>query len=61
MRWWLLIGLIAVVIVVRLYRKRRARRRSPLTDCPILTKTADGEPLQFLVRATRRTRGQPRP
>ncbi|HWF59627.1 MAG TPA: hypothetical protein VN666_04875 [Nitrospira sp.] len=58
--WWLLGGLIAAVIVVLLYRTRRTRRQSSLAAGPIMTKTADGEPLQFLVRATRRTRGRPR-
>jgi hypothetical protein len=54
--WLLLSGLIAAVAVGILYMKRPPRRSSSLGVPYIMTKTADGEPLQFLVRATRRTR-----
>jgi hypothetical protein len=54
--WWLLGGLIAAVAIGKVYLKRPTRRPSPLGIPYIMTKTADGEPLQFLVRATRKTR-----
>lgn len=54
--WWLLGGLVAAVTLAVLYLKRPTRRPSPLGIRYIMTKTADGQPLQFLVRATRKTR-----
>ena len=54
--WWLLGGLMAAVTLTVLYLKRPTRRPSPLGIRYIMTKTADGQPLQFLVRATRKTR-----
>ena len=54
--WLLLGGLLAAVALGILSMKRLMRRPGPLGVPSIMTKTADGEPLQFLVRATRRTR-----
>lgn len=54
--WWILGGLVTALAITALYRKGLMSRRSPLGIRYIMTKTADGQPLQFLVRATRRTR-----
>ncbi len=54
--WFLLGGLVAAVAIAVLYLKWPTRRPSPLGIRYIMTKTVDGQPLQFLVRATRRTR-----
>jgi hypothetical protein len=52
--WWLLGGLVTMMAGGLLYKARRPRRRvsSPHT---VMTKTTDGELLQFLVRPTRKT------
>jgi hypothetical protein len=53
--WWLLCGLVAVAVGIALYKGRKVRRRFPSTSPHyVMTKTADGEFLQFLVRPTRR-------
>ena len=53
---WLTGGLVTAVAIGILYWIRPGKRPSPLAGRCIMTKTDDGEPLQFLVRATRRTR-----
>lgn len=54
--WLLLGGLMAAVAIGILCMKKPTRRPSPLGVPYIMTKTADGEPLQFLVRTTRKIR-----
>jgi hypothetical protein len=49
-------GFVAAMAIAGLYLERPTRRSAPLGIRYILTKTADGEPLQFLIRATRKTR-----
>jgi len=51
--WWLLGGLVVAVVAIVLYQNWPARRPSPLAARYIMAETADGAPLQFLVRATR--------
>jgi hypothetical protein len=52
--WWLLGGMVAVAVGALLYREWRFRRLPPVASHCVMTKTADGELLQFLVRPTRR-------
>lgn len=57
MDMWLEVGgLLVAVIIALLYLRRPTRRPSPLGIRHIMTTTADGHPLQFLVRATRKMR-----
>lgn len=58
--WWLLGGIGAFEAVIVLYRKWLAKHPSVEVPRHIMTKTVDGEPLQFLVRGTRSTRGKAR-
>ena len=53
--WWLLGGIVVIVIGVVLYREWRLRRSSSPASHSVMTKTTDGELLQFLVRSTRKT------
>jgi hypothetical protein len=53
--WWLLGGLVAVAVGVVLYKGWRLRRWSSSASHSVMTKTTDGELLQFLVRSTRKT------
>ena len=53
--WWLLGGMVAVAVGVVLYKEWRARRWTSSASHCVMTKTTDGELLQFLVRPTRRT------
>ena len=53
--WWLLGGLAAVAIGVVLYKELKVRYRSQSSSHSVMTKTTDGELLQFLVRSTRKT------
>ena len=53
---WLIGGLATAVAMAILYRKWPGKRPLALANRYIMTETEDGEPLQFLVRATRRTR-----
>ncbi|MGZ8380286.1 MAG: hypothetical protein ACXWWH_01745 [Nitrospira sp.] len=59
--WWLLGGIVAIVIGVALYKERRLGRWSSSGSHSVMTKTTDGEPLQFLVRSTRKTGREFRP
>jgi len=54
--YYLIGGLVAAVAMAILYWKWSRKHPSPFTVRYIMTKTADGEPLQFLVRGTRKTR-----
>jgi hypothetical protein len=54
--WWLFAGLVAAIAIAVLYLKRPTRGSTPLEIRYIMTTAVDGQPLQFLVRATRRTR-----
>jgi hypothetical protein len=51
--WWLLGGIGSLVVGLVLYREWRVRR-GPSSSHSVMTKTTDGEPLQFLVRPTRK-------
>lgn len=53
--WWLLGGVVTVAIGAIVYKEWRSRRSPAASHC-VMTKTTDGELLQFLVRPTRRTR-----
>ena len=53
--WWLLGGMVAVAVGVVLFKEWRSRRWSPSASHSVMTKTTDGQLLQFLVRPTRRT------
>jgi hypothetical protein len=53
--WWLLGGLVAVAIGVVVYKEQKVRHRPQSGSHCVMTKTADGTLLQFLVRPTRRT------
>ncbi len=53
--WWLLGGLAAVAIGIVLYKEWTVRHRPQSGAHCVMTKTTDGELLQFLVRPTRRT------
>lgn len=61
MVWWLLGGMVAVAVGVVLYREWRLRRWLSAASTRVMTKTTDGELLQFLVRPTRRTGREFRP
>lgn len=53
--WWLLGGLVAVAVGIVLYKEWKCRRWLASQSHCVMTKTADGELLQFLVRPTRRS------
>ena len=53
--WWLLGGVVAVAVGVVLYKEWKCRRWPSAASHCVMTKTTDGELLQFLVRPTRRT------
>ncbi len=50
--WWLLGGVVVMVVGGILYKEWKGRRWSPSHS--VMTKTTDGTMLQFLVRPTRR-------
>ncbi len=54
MTWWLLGGLVTMVAGVLLYREWKIRRQSMSGSVSVMTKTTDGQLLQFLVRPTRK-------
>lgn len=51
--WWLLGGVVVMLIGGVLYKEWKGRRWSPSHS--VMTKTTDGTMLQFLVRPTRRS------
>lgn len=53
--WWLLGGTVAVAIGAFVYKGWKFRRSPSAASHCVMTKTTDGELLQFLVRPTRRT------
>ncbi|MDR4464394.1 MAG: LPXTG cell wall anchor domain-containing protein [Nitrospira sp.] len=53
--WLLLGGLVMIMAGGFFYRTRRQRRRVSSGSHTVMTKTTDGELLQFLVRPTRRS------
>ncbi|MFY4727905.1 hypothetical protein [Nitrospira sp. BLG_2] len=53
--WWLLGGMVAVAAGGLLYKEWKFRRSPSAGSHCVMTKTKDGELLQFLVRSTRRT------
>lgn len=53
--WSLFGGLVSVVVAVIVYREWKARRQPTSGAHSVMTKTTDGELLQFLVRPTRKT------
>lgn len=52
--WWLLGGLVSMVAGVVFYREWKIRRQPTSGPLSVMTKTTDGELLQFLVRPTRK-------
>jgi hypothetical protein len=52
--WWLLGGVVTVAVGVMLYKGWKFRRWPASAPHCVMTKTTDGELLQFLVRPTRR-------
>jgi len=52
--WWLLGGLVGMVAGIGLFLEWKGRRRVRAVFRCVMTKTVDGEPLQFLVRPTRK-------
>ncbi|NGZ94793.1 MAG: hypothetical protein CV089_01445 [Nitrospira sp. WS110] len=53
---WLLLGVLVTMMAGGFfYRMRRQRRQASSGSHTVMTKTTDGELLQFLVRPTRRT------
>ena len=52
--WWLLGGLVGAAVAILLFQGRQIRRRPRSVFRSVMTKTMDGEPLQFLVRPTRK-------
>jgi len=53
--WWLLGGLVGAVVGILVFREWKGRRRPQPLFRTVMTKTMDGEPLQFLVRPTRKS------
>ncbi|HMS84472.1 MAG TPA: hypothetical protein PKD12_12535 [Nitrospira sp.] len=53
--WWLLGGLVTMVAGVVSYREWKIRRQPMSGPLSVMTKTTDGELLQFLVRPTRKS------
>ncbi len=51
---WIFGGLICMVAGMGLYLQRHFRRRHRSKSRSVMTKTMDGESLQFLVRPTRK-------
>ncbi|MFO0697703.1 MAG: hypothetical protein U0236_00615 [Nitrospira sp.] len=52
--WWVLGGLVTMVAGVVLYREWKIRRQPIAGPLSVMTKTTDGQFLQFLVRPTRK-------
>ena len=52
--WWLLGGVVTMMGGVLAYKVWRPRRRLSSGSHTVMTKTTDGELLQFLVRPTRK-------
>jgi hypothetical protein len=52
--WWLLGGMVTMAVGVIAYRVWKVRRWPASAPHSVMTKTTDGELLQFLVRPTRR-------
>lgn len=52
--WWLAGGMVTMMVGAVLYKGWRQRRRVSPGSHTVMTKTTDGELLQFLVRPTRR-------
>ncbi|MGE0644771.1 MAG: hypothetical protein AB7P24_13965 [Nitrospira sp.] len=53
--WWVAGGMVSMMVVgAVLYKGWRHRRRVASGSHTVMTKTTDGELLQFLVRPTRR-------
>ncbi|MBL8075405.1 MAG: hypothetical protein JNL29_13645 [Nitrospira sp.] len=50
--WWLLGGVVVMLVCVAMYKEWKCRRWS--SSHSVMTKTTDGTMLQFLVRPTRR-------
>lgn len=53
--WWLLGGIVTLAVGVVLFREWKVRRQPASASHCVMTKTTDGELLQFLVRPTRRS------
>lgn len=54
--WWFIAGLGLAVLVIVISLTWSTKRSSSGGARSVMTETADGEPLQFLVRATRKSR-----
>ncbi len=52
--WWFFGGLVPVAIGFVAFRNRRFHRHSLSNYSCFMTKTADGMPIQFLVKPTRK-------
>ncbi len=52
--WWLLGLLVGAAVGLRVFREWKGRRQPQSLFRTVMTKTMDGEPLQFLVRPTRK-------
>ncbi|MBK9308811.1 MAG: hypothetical protein IPM58_17380 [Nitrospira sp.] len=53
--WWVASGMVTTMVAAFLYKGWRQRRRASSGSHTVMTKTTDGELLQFLVRPTRRS------
>lgn len=53
--WWVASGMVTMMVGAFVYKGWRQRRRVSSGSHTVMTKTTDGELLQFLVRPTRRT------
>jgi uncharacterized membrane protein YedE/YeeE len=53
--WWVVGGMVTMMVGAFLFKGWRQRRRVSSGSHTVMTKTTDGELLQFLVRPTRRT------
>ncbi len=53
--WWVAGGMATMMVGVLVYKGWRQRRRLSSGSHTVMTKTTDGELLQFLVRPTRRS------
>ncbi|HEX5545389.1 MAG TPA: hypothetical protein VFX10_07815 [Nitrospira sp.] len=51
---WLLAGLLAAAVGSVVFQEWKGRRRERAVFRCVITKTMEGEPLQFLVRPTRK-------
>ena len=52
--WWLLGGLVGAAAGILLFQCWQIRLRPRSVFRSVITKTMDGEPLQFLLRSTRK-------